>query len=250
MRDELLGSSLAPVKSLQRFAGKALSFNLAIPACKGYIREVFKSISAVAKNSKISVPIQGPLRQELREWTFLDNWSGQLPWRSEHHLSVTMFSDASHVAWEAVLVKDGLSQQIRDYWINLEGDINALELRALCYTLISFFPSIRNARIDVWTNNVTFPAAWENGGCRSSLVKKEFKNIEERPGAKNFALHLKYVPSNENIADRALTLIVSCPRKRGPEFQARFGPQTFNLVSLDSNCRRGRDRSLLPHYSP
>ena len=187
--------------SLQRFAGKALSVSLAIPACKRYVREVFKSISAVAKNSKISVPIQGPLRQELREWTFLDNWSGQLPWRSEHHLSVTMFSDASHVAWEAVLVKDGLSQQIRDYWINLEGDINALEPRALCNTLISFFPSIRNARIDVWTNNVTFPAAGENGGCRSSLVKKEFKNIEEMSRAENFALHLKYVPSNENSAD-------------------------------------------------
>ena len=64
MRDELLESSFAPVKSLQRFAGKALSFNLAIPACKRYVS------SAVAKNSKISVPIQGPLRQEPREWTF------------------------------------------------------------------------------------------------------------------------------------------------------------------------------------
>ena len=131
----------------------------------------------------------------------MDNWCCHLPWRSEHHLSVTMFSDASHVAWEAVLVKDGLSQQIRDYWINLEGDINALEPRALCNTLISFFPSIRNARIDVWTNNVTFPAAGENGGCRSSLVKKEFKNIEEKSRAENFALHLKYVPSNKNIDD-------------------------------------------------
>ncbi|CAH3194344.1 unnamed protein product, partial [Porites evermanni] len=62
--------------SLQRFAGKALSVSLAIPACKQYVREVFKSTSAVAKNSKISVPIQGPLRQELREWTFF----GQLVW--------------------------------------------------------------------------------------------------------------------------------------------------------------------------
>ena len=98
------------------------------------------------------------------------------------------------------LGKDGLSQQMRDYWINLERDINALEPRPLCNTLISFFPSIRNARIDVWTNNVTLPAAWEDGGCRSSLVKKEIKNIEEMSRGENFALHLKYVPSNENIA--------------------------------------------------
>ena len=141
---------LRPYWSLQRFAGKALSVNLAIPACKRYVREVFKSISAVAKNSKISVPIQGPLRQELREWTFLDNWSGQLPWRSEHHLSVTMFSDASQMAWGVVLVKDGLSQQMRDYWINLEGDINALEPRALCNTdlLFPFYQKRKNRCVD------------------------------------------------------------------------------------------------------
>ena len=49
-----------------------------------------------------------------------------------------MFSGASQRVWGAVLVKDGLSQQIRDYWIDLEGDINALETRALCNALSSF----------------------------------------------------------------------------------------------------------------
>jgi len=37
-----------------------------------------------------------------------------------------MLSDTSQRAWGAVLVKEGLSQQIRDYWIDLEGDINVL----------------------------------------------------------------------------------------------------------------------------
>ena len=108
------------------------------------------------------------------------------------------------MAWGAVLVKDGPMQQIRDYWINPEGDINALEPRASCNALISFFPSIRNARIDVWTNNVTFPAAWGNGGCRSSLVKKEFKSKEEMSPAENFALHLKYVLSNKTWLTRPI----------------------------------------------
>ena len=98
------------------------------------------------------------------------------------------------------MVKDGLSQQIRDYWIDLEGDINALEARALCNALSSFFPSITNARNDVWTDNMTLRAAWENGGCRSSLVNQELKKIEEMSYAGNFALHLKNVPSNKNIA--------------------------------------------------
>lgn len=137
--EELLGSSSPPVKSLQRFAGKALSFSLAIPSCKLYVREVFKAISTVAKNSQLAVPIRGPLRQELQELAFLDDWSGHLPWRSKHHLSVTLFTDASQKAWGAVLVRDGVSQKIRNYWLDHECDINILEARALYNALSSFF---------------------------------------------------------------------------------------------------------------
>ena len=126
--------------------------------------------------------------------------------------------------------------------------------RALCNALSSFFPSIRNARIDVWTDNVTLRAAWENGGCRSSLVNHELKKLEEVSRAGNFAMHLKYIPSNENIADapsRTLSDIdCSLSEEAWARVQAWFGPHTFDLMSLDSNCRRGRDGSLLPHYSP
>ena len=122
---------------------------------------MFKAIAATAKNSKFSVPVQGPLRQEVEEWAFLDDWSGhlQLPWRSEHHLSVTIFTDVSRRAWGAFLVKDGQSQQIRDYWVDVDDDINFLEAKALCNALGSIFPSIKNPRVDVWTDNVTLQAA-------------------------------------------------------------------------------------------
>jgi len=101
---------------------------------------------------------------------------------------------------------------------------------------------------------VTLRAAWENGGCRSSLVNQELKKIAEMSRAENFALHLKYIPSNEIIADapsRTLSDIdCSFSEEAWARDQARFGPHTFDLMSLDSNRRRGRDGSLLPHYSP
>ena len=50
---------------------------------------------------------------------------------------------------------------------------------ALYNALCSFFPSFRNARIDVWTDNVTLQAAWENGSCKNSLVNQEVKRVEE-----------------------------------------------------------------------
>ena len=90
--EEFLGSSSAPVKSLQRFAEKALSFSLAIPACKLNIREEFKAISTIAKNSQLPVPIWGPLLQELQEWAFLYDLSDHLPWQSEQQLSIMLFT--------------------------------------------------------------------------------------------------------------------------------------------------------------
>ena len=76
------------------------------------------------------------------------------------------------------MVKDGLSQQIRDYWINLEGDINALEARALCNALSSF-SLLSQMQETMCGQNMTLRAAWENGGCRSFLVNQESKKIEE-----------------------------------------------------------------------
>ena len=61
-------------------------------------------------------------------------------------------------------------------------------------------------------------------------------------------------PSSENIADapfRALTDIgCSLSEEAWARVQAWFGPNTFDLMTLNSNCRRGRDGSLLTHYSP
>ena len=85
-------------------------------------------------------------------------------------------------------------------------------------------------------------------------MSQELKKIEEMSRAGNFALHLKYIASNENIADapsRALSDVdCSLSEEAWARVQARFGLHTFDLMSLDSNRRKGRDGSLLPHYSP
>ena len=86
-------------------------------------------------------------------------------------------------------------------------------------TLTSFSSSIRNARISVWSNNVTLPEAWENGGCRSPLAKKELKNIEEMSRAENFALHLKYVTSNKNIDEGPSHWLFLVRGSVGPSFK-------------------------------
>ena len=85
-------------------------------------------------------------------------------------------------------------------------------------------------------------------------MNHELKKLEEASRAGNFAMHLKYIPAKENIADAPSRTLsdtdCSLSEEAWARVQAWFGPHTFDLMSLDSNCRRGRDGSLLPHYSP
>ncbi len=88
------------IKTLQRFAMKATSFSLAVPAAKLYTREVNAGISKGIKSAK-PLKISDDLRAELQEWRFLDTWEGSLPWKTEKHICVKICSDASNSGWGA-----------------------------------------------------------------------------------------------------------------------------------------------------
>ena len=103
LREEILSSRCVGVKTLQRFEGKVISFTLAIPGCKLYVRETFKAISQLCRSSKTFVRVEGNLSTEVLYWRFLDDWKDCIPWRSELHVTVSLFSDASTRAWGAVL---------------------------------------------------------------------------------------------------------------------------------------------------
>ena len=45
------------------------------------------------------------------------------------------------------------------------------------------------------------------------------------------------------------SLTVCCQKRPGNQWNT-FGPHSFDLMALDSNCRRDRSGLKLPHYSP
>ena len=86
------------LETLQRFLGKVISFRLAIPGCKLYVRGVFKAISRLSGSTRPSVKAEAALRTEIDYWRFLDNWRDCLPLRTEHHSVVSLYCDASKKA--------------------------------------------------------------------------------------------------------------------------------------------------------
>ena len=124
LREDILSSLFVSLKTLQRFSGKVISFSLAIPGCKLYVREVFNAISRHSGSSRPTVKLKANLRAEIKFWRFLDDWKDCFQWRTEHHASVTVYSDASKMAWGGTLRLGGHSLEFRDHWLDNSQDIN------------------------------------------------------------------------------------------------------------------------------
>ena len=142
----------------------------------------------------------------------------------------------------------------RDYWLDSSDDINSLEGKALLRSLHAFRDRIRDSRVDIHTDNQTPKAALEESGCKSSPVNESVKEILQYSRQLNFAIAVRFVPSRGNPADvpsrvgSDLDCLLS--DKAWDLVEGSFGPHSFDLMSLDSNCRRDRSGRLLPHYSP
>ena len=64
LRDSLINMKVIPVKSLQMFACKAVSFSLAVPAARRFCRQINKHIGKGLKSSR-SVKMTESLNEEL-----------------------------------------------------------------------------------------------------------------------------------------------------------------------------------------
>ena len=255
LREEILSSRCVGVKTLQRFAGKVISFSLAIPGCKLYVLETFKAISQLCRTSKPFVRIEGDLRTEVLYWRFLDDWMDCFPWRSELHVTVSLFSDASTRAWGEVLFRDGRKLVSRDYWpSDPSTDVNLLESRALLNALVSFKGQLSNSRVDVHIDNKVLKSALDDDGCKNSAINEVVKDIFRYSRDQNFSIQTFYVPSSHNPADepsrKCSDLDCMLSIEAWLSLERLFGPHSFDLMSLDSNCQKDINGNPLPHYTP
>ena len=70
----------------------------------------------------------------------------------------------------------------------------------------------------------------------------------------NFSIQTFYVPSSHNPADEPSRDLSDLDCMLTPEtwlyLERFFGPHSFDLMSLDSNCQRDRNGNPLPHFTP
>ena len=95
--DCVLSADQVDVKTLQRFAGKCISFSYAVPALRLFTSEVNLAISRGLRASR-AVRVSSHLRQKLEHCTFLKDWQDCLPWFSGFNAQIQLASEVSSFA--------------------------------------------------------------------------------------------------------------------------------------------------------
>ncbi|CAC5368150.1 unnamed protein product [Mytilus coruscus] len=254
LRKSILSMDEVDLRTLQRFCGKCISLTLAVPGCKLFCREVNAAISTCIKNSR-KVKVLGPLRDELMHWRFLDTWTGYSKWRPAFHKVIDLSTDSSGFRYGASVKLEASTMILGDYWdTNDCRPIHEKEADAVLKSLQSLDSSLRDSRVDLFTDNMAVIAAWENQGCKSRALSCTLKEIFSHVSTYNIDLHLKYVPSCLNDAD-ALSRLTNTADSMLSEkswllVESLYGPHSIDLMSLDSKVMKLAAGVPLKHFTP
>ena len=151
--NSILSGNSVSVHTLQRLAGKCISFRLALQDSRLFTNEINLAIGKGIKSSKL-IHITPPLRAEIQHWADPSVVARVGNWRTERHHQFVLYSDASLFAWGGVFPKES-HVPISDYWpISIvDSDISVKETKALSNTLLSFGDKLRDARVDAYVDN-------------------------------------------------------------------------------------------------
>ena len=213
----LVRKSSVPLKSIQRLMGKCISFSLAFPGAKFYIREMAASL-AISLSTDAS----------------LFRWAAVIHLRS---------SDLS--------IGDYLEDEMKNKHINVK------EMYAVAKALESLPLDVKHCRVDIQVDSQVVIHAWSGRGSRSRDLTELAKRIFQFVTQRNLSVSMSYVPSGSNPADwfsRKLSNSDAMLSQRCWELlQLEFGGHeghNLDLMSLDSNTQRDKCGNRLRHFTP
>jgi hypothetical protein len=203
-----------------------------VPAARLFTNELNMAISKAARATK-PLFITSALRQEVGHWLFLESWSGFVPWKTEKHHQVKIYSDASSYAWGGVLNPDEISVVISDYWPDDDLTKDIVTKEALpC--LVCFLRSPITSRIPGLTSMSTvfhwYSRTWNSQGARSHSFAEALKSVFVVASFEN--IHLTFSTFHRASMLRILHL-EPCP-SRIPSWPVLHGLQSKDILGVSS----------------
>jgi len=115
-------------------------------------------------------------------------------------------------------------------------------------------PRIRNFHIDAHMDSTALLGSWQSKGGSNSKINDVIKAILQCSQEFNFLIDNQYVPSAGNPANASLhrhsDLDCNLSEETWSRAQRMFGPHTFDLMWLDSNCCCDQLGNCLQHFTP
>ena len=193
----------------------------------------------------------------IAHWLFLEEWDDPLHWRVERHFTVSVATDASQSGWGDTIVSP-IQQQTSDYWTPDEMvlDISAREANAVYKVLNAFQDYVRNSRVDIRVDNQAVINAWHSHGGRRQSLNIALKKIFFTTTRLNILLHMSYISSRQNPADRPSRRLSSLDCTLTPKIWDKIQNEsggvnghTCDLMALDSNVMTDKFGNPLPHFT-
>ena len=128
-------------------------------------------------SSRLFVRILEQLRGEIRVWLFLHGWKGKLEWKTERHISLTIYTDASTFKWEGIVQTKTGRVDMSDYWPEEQRHlpIMVLAAKALLHVLEALKDTVRGHRVVGFVDSKVLIDWWSKEGCKCSAMNIFFE---------------------------------------------------------------------------
>ncbi|XP_077993129.1 uncharacterized protein LOC144447097 [Glandiceps talaboti] len=190
---------------VQKLMGKCISFILALPCARLYIRQMAIACGKSQKYGRSLIPIRGHLRQEIEQWKVILKTAGTFTWPVEGHRGLRVYTDSSQYKWGAVAQVDNKQIVVSDMWEEEKTDMPIVrkEAEAIFRALVAFKERISNGRVDALVDALPVVQAWNGGvpGSKACDLNEILKKLFNFCFSHNVRLTMTHVASSENEAD-------------------------------------------------
>ena len=201
---QILTKSVVTIRSVASLVGNMVATKEAIPLAPLYFKRIENAkIKALAENKgnfEAKMPIEQHIRDDLTWW--VNNLDTTIRSITPKPIDKIIYTDASRQGWGAY---DGLTRT-KGQWTQLEWEntnINALEIKAAYFGLLSLCSGDVNLHIKVMVDNMTAVAYINHmGGSKSPVCQSVTRDLWTWAEQKNIWLTAAHIPGIENkIAD-------------------------------------------------
>lgn len=246
---EIMAARCIRFRQLERVAGKAMSFALALPGAMFFVRGLFRDLARlrVSGRNTLTLTADTDCYSDLAAWLDIRTWHDESvsTWPTGHHTTILLFSDASSGTFGRGRFTNGVALGVEPRWggtlhrgndmpvleaagyfplRHRDAHINVLEAIARFYVLEAFASFLYGARVVSGIDNLTARRYFVRDGGRDP-VSNEYAlrtfRLQRRLGC--HLADVDYVPSKENPAD--------APSRTIDTGDHRLNPRLFQLLN-------------------